>query len=134
MIRNGWIIDVDYSNGEDTVEVEKTVETNCLQSAYGQFYGYKKGESVGSIAATFKGSGKGILKYNNCNNTGQVLVYLNGLVIDKRDMVSFGEYSSGLSGMSFQFRKGDFLEIKEQNMAIIQLESLIILNGGNYLI
>ena len=77
MMRNGWLVDVDYSNGEDQME-EK--EEFC---DFDQFYGYKEANKVGRVSAIFKGSGKANLRYANCFTTGYVTVSLNGHELDR---------------------------------------------------
>ena len=121
MIRNGWNVDVDFSNGED--REDENVKTQLCTTK--KFYGYKGGEQVGRIYTTLKGSGKIILWYGNCYVTGRVTVSLNGVEID-------GTSKKQYTWISFQYRKGDFLEIKELKLAIIQLHELILLDGGSY--
>ena len=127
MMRNGWNVDVDYSNGEDK---NKANEMNCIGIAHvqlgtGTFYGYKEGDRVGSVGAIFQGEGKCILRYGNCysNTVGYVSVYLNGVEIAKTHENDWAH---------FQYRKGDFLEIKEHKTAIIKLVSLDVKDGGKY--
>ena len=121
MIRNGWNVDVDFSNGEDR-EDRNVQKQLCTTN---KFYGYKGGEQVGRIYTTLKGYGKIILWYGNCYATGRVTVSLNGIEIDGTSKIQH-------QWVSFQYRKGDFLEIKELKFAIIQLHQLILLDGGNY--
>ena len=122
MMRNGWNVDVDYSNGEDK-ENENAQKQHCSSNS---FYGYKVNERVGRVSTILKGSGKINLRYGNCYEdvTGRVTVSLNGMEIDKTSLHS--------QWVSFQYRNGDFLEIKELKFAIIQLYQLILLDGGNY--
>ena len=122
MIRNGWNVDVDFSNGEDR-EDEIVQKQLCTTN---KFYGYKGGEQVERIYTKLKGSGKIILRYGNCYATGNVTVSLNGIQIDGTSKIQY-------NWISFQYRKGDFLEIKELKLAIIQLHVLILLDGGSYI-
>ena len=121
MMRNGWNVDVDFSNGEDRKN-KNVVKQRC---ALNTFYGYKEGEQVGRISTVLQGSGKIILKYGNCYDylIGNVTVSLNGVQIDSTNL----DYK----WLSFQYKKGDFLEIKELDIAIIQIVQLIVLDGGN---
>ena len=118
MMKNGWMIDVDYSNGEDWQE------RNYCES--GQFYGYKEGNPVGSVSAIFKGSGKANLRYANCYKDGYVIVSLNGIEIDR------AEENIGKHRVSLRYEKGDLLEIKEVNTGIIKLYYLDLMDGGEY--
>ena len=127
MIRSGWMVDTDYSNKEDREQMN-VPKKSCGQK--GTFYGYKEGMRVGSVSAFFKGSGKGVLKYGNCNSTGYVTVSMNGLEIDwSTDLNSFDD----VGFVSFQYKKDDFLEIKEQKLGIIKLHLFVIFDGGSYL-
>ena len=117
MVRNGWNADVDYSNGEDW---SKAHERSCSSDT---FYGYRGGDAVGSVSAIFKGSGKGILSYGNCYETGYVMVSLNGVEIHRSNSNSKGQ-------VSFQYRRGDVLKIEEHETAIIKLYSLDLQDGG----
>ena len=118
MKRNGWDVDVDYSNGEDQIdEFDSTCDTD-------QFYGYKDGNRVGSISPFFKGSGKANLRFGNCHDTGYVAVLLNGAEIERATIV--------FRRVSFQYEVGDFLEIKEFQMANIELFSLDLFDGGMF--
>ena len=117
MVKNGWNADIDYSNGNDWNDAH---EKNCSANT---FYGYRGGDLVGSVSATFKGSGKGILSYGNCYYTGYVLVSLNS--------VELGRSSSNSQGLvTFQYRNGDVLKIEEFDTAIIKLYSLVLEDGG----
>ena len=127
MMRSGWMIDTDYSNKQDWEQMNVQKEM-CEQTD--TFYGYKEGMRVGSVSAFFKGSGKGILKYGNCNSTGYVTMSLNGLEIDWTTDTNYGD-DVGL--VSFQYKRDDFLEIKEQNMGIIKLHLFVIFDAGSYI-
>ena len=121
MMRSGWNVDVDYSNGEDK-DNENLQKQHCTSNT---FYGYKVGYQVGRVSTILKGSGKIILTYGTCYDdaSGHVSVSLNGIKIDETYLNS--------KVISFQYRKGDFLEIKELKVAVIQLYELILLDGGN---
>ena len=116
MMRNGWIIDVEFSNGEDK---DENNEISCQSK---QFYGYKEGIAVGSVSTIFKGSGKANFKYENCGKRGYVTVSLNGIELER--------IRSSYSTVSFQYHTGDLLEIKEVNSTIMELHYLDIMDGG----
>ena len=120
MVRNGWIVNVDYSNGEDPHEGK---EGSCKS---GQFYGYNLKYGIGRVSAIFKGSGKANLRYSDCFNAGWVTVSLNGLEIDSTEIDQ-----KRIETVTFQYEKGDFLELKEFNRAYIELYSLDLYDGGN---
>ena len=120
MMRNGWNVDVDYSNGEDRKD-ENVVKQHCTPDT---FYGYKVGDQVGRVSTIFKGSGKIHLKYGDCydNKNSYVMASLNGVEIDRTKF--------RYHWVSFHYKKGDFLEIKELDIGIIQILQLFILDGG----
>ena len=119
MEKNGWKANVDYSNGEDW---NKAHERECSTDT---FYGYRGGDLVGSVSATFKGSGKGVLSYGNCYKTGFVVVSLNNVEIGRSSS------NSNIKGsITFQYRRGDTLKIEEFNTGIIKLYSLDLQEGG----
>lgn len=120
MVRNGWNVDVDYSNGEDPHEGKGS---SCKS---GQFYGYNLKYGIGRVSAIFKGSGKANLRYSDCFNAGWVTVSLNGLEIDSTEIDQ-----KRIETVTFQYEKGDFLELKEFNRAYIELYSLDLYDGGN---
>ena len=72
MKKGGWIVD-------DAMEQDNKYSANC--GGYGTFWGYKWGWAVGSVEATFKGSGRGTLDFGNCFTRGFTNVYLNGNLI-----------------------------------------------------
>ena len=113
MVKNGWNVDVDYSNGNDWNDVH---EKNCSVDT---FYGYRGGDIVGSVSAILQGSGKGVLSYGNCYNSGYVMVSLNGVELDRSSANSHGF-------ISFQYRNGDSLKIEEFDTAIIKLNKLVL--------
>ena len=121
MEENGWKADVDYSNGEDW---NKAHERDCSSDT---FYGYRGGDLVGSVSATFKGSGKGVLSYGNCYKTGVVVVSLNNVEIGRSSLHKTGNIKGSIT---FQYRRGDTLKIEEFNTGIIKLYSLDLQEGG----
>ena len=117
MEKNGWILNVDYSNGQDW---DKTHAQNCSNDT---FYGYKEGSFVGNASITFEGSGKGILSYGNCYNTGYVVVFINGIELGR-------SYSNSRDLITFQYLGGETLSIKEVGTGIIKLYSLDLQENG----
>ena len=99
MMRNGWIIDVEFSNGEDK---DENNEISCQSK---QFYGYKEGIAVGSVSTIFKGSGKANFKYENCGKRGlRWLFYLPAETATPRTPNSSGFSHSSSSVSSFSTR------------------------------
>ena len=105
---NGWRINV----------------TNSMEPKYGftcgrkTWYGYNYAFSIGSIQASFEGTGTAKLRYGNCYMSGQVIVYLNG------EEISRAEAYDTMKEVIFNYSKGDNLLLKEVNIAIIKLNSL----------
>ena len=127
MMRNGWMFDLDYTNGEDGNEKN---EKSCKLD---KFYGYKGGNKVGSVSTIFKGSGKANLRYQNCYKTGYVTVSLNGVEIDRTSNIDSTLVLSK-EIVTFQYEKGDLLEIKEFLTAIIKLHNFDLIDNGNLLL
>ena len=86
------------------------------------WYGYATGAAIGTISATFLGSGSAVLNYGNCYFQGQVVVSLSGKEISRVGAFVFEKE------ISFNFAKGDILELKEINTGIIKLNTFKI-NG-----
>ena len=85
---------------------------------YNTFWGYDHGSPVGYVEAIFKGSGIATLSFGNCYIGGITKVYLNGHVIS-----SAGPYQSSVVSR-FNYKRGDYLKIAEENMGIIKINSL----------
>ena len=113
---NGWIVDVTTSNTQYNAQ--------CGNRAW---FGWKGGNAVGSVSATFTGSGKAVLIFGNCWTRGNVEAYLNNKMIGA--VQNFGNKT-----IEFTFSKGDVLTIEEQNTALIQLHKLAIECGGKELV
>ena len=125
MMRNGWNVDVDFSNGDDPKYLKDFKDEECKDSD--TFYGYKEGNRVGSVSAIFKGSGKGTLKYGDCSDSYRETfstVWLNDVQID--------ETVTPDGSVHFQYNAGDFLEIKEHHDAILKIFSLDVQDGSKY--
>ena len=108
MKNNGWAVDVRFSN---THEWNAEYTENCGNHT---FYGYHGDELVGSVRTAFKGSGNATLIFGNCYKTGSVEVLLN---TDRLGSASQEKYKT----VSFSYKRGDILTIREINTAIIKL-------------
>ena len=110
MKANGWVIDVGESN-----TISNRYEQKCGSST---FYGYKGGNSIGSVSATLRGNGLGTLNFGNCYTNGQVKVSLNG------NELSRAEKNTPKQEIIFNYSKGDVLKIEEISTASLKLNSL----------
>ena len=108
MRSNGWVIDASYS-------MDSKYRARCGGKTW---YGYNYGKYVGSVQAKFKGSGTAKLSYGNCYPQGQVIVYLNGVEINR------AAASNSIQEVTFNYEKDDTLVIKELNIGIVKLNSL----------
>ena len=72
------------------------------------------------ISTKFWGSGRVVLKFNNCNNKGEVAILVDGTEIVKSKLV--GEDTTA----KFNIEEGTVLEIRADNRAIIELIDLQI--------
>ena len=118
MQKNGWTwssnVRVNDSNylGPDTY-------SDCSRNNK-SWYGYAHGPAIGTISATFHGSGSAVLNYGNCYFQGLVVVSLNGKEISRVGAFVFEKE------ISFNFAKGDILELKEIYTGIIKLNTFKI--------
>ena len=80
-----------------------------------------------TISTIFWGSGKVVLKFNNCNNQGEVAIIVDGTEVAKSKSIS------GETTATFNVEEGSVLEIKADNRAIIRLKDLQI-ECGRYLL
>ena len=108
MKKGGWFVD-------DAMEYDNVYSANCI--GYGAFWGYKLGWAVGSVVASFKGSGRGTLDFGNCFSDGFTKVYLNG------NLISSAGKNQKSKVANFKYNKGDVLEIKEEETGIIKINS-----------
>ena len=108
MIKNGWNVDIGYSNTNDW---SSEYPINCGAQT---FYGYHGDQKVGSVSTVFKGSGNATLIFGNCYKEGYVEVLLN----EKQLMQANQEKYKTLA---FNYNPGDELKIREVNTAIIKL-------------
>ena len=116
----GWTIDCNYG---------------VWQSSFGvcsNWYGYNNWINIGSVSTTFNVKGRARLDFGNCYNSGTVYAYLDGYVI------ASAPQSTSSKTVEFDFNIGSILKIAEENVAIIQFNSLNIIqcneenNAGEY--
>ena len=87
------------------------------------FWGYKYGKKVGTMSYVFKGHGGATLKFGNCYTRGETKVYLNDKFIRSAK-------SKTKNQISFTYKPGDTLRLKEVNTGIIIIYSLMISCNG----
>ena len=117
MEENGWIFHVSHSDMLLHGDI-------CGKNGW---FGFYSGTSVGSISATFQGSGTAKLIYGNCWSDREVAVYLN----HKKISSAYGNETK--QEISFNFIPGDQLQIEEDD-PIIKLYSLTISCDGKYVV
>ena len=71
-----------------------------------------------SISTTFWGHGRASLQFGNCNNAGQVSVFLDGTEIGR------SRSDEEATTANFNVKEGSVLTIKADNLAIIKLFEL----------
>ena len=79
------------------------------------WYGFCGGHCIGTVQAIFQKSGTAQLGFGNCNSVGSVDVFLNGSSIARAIR------SNKNATITFQFKRGDVVEISESPVAIIKL-------------
>ena len=79
------------------------------------------------ISNTFWGNGRVVLKFDNCNNQGEVTIIVDGTEVAKSKSIS------AETTATFNVEEGSVLEIKADNRAIIRLKDLQI-KCGRYLL
>ena len=109
MKKGGWNFDVSHQH---------TYYKYARECGTSTWYGFKYGYPIGSVTAIFAGSGKATLNFGNCYASGRVVVYLN-----EKD-IGHADANTPKQEITFDYSKGDNLTIKEENMAIIKLNSL----------
>ena len=105
-----WTIDVGTSVWNDT-----SPSARCSN-----WYGYSNGSPMGSVSTTFDVKGQATLDFGNCWSSGTVYVYLDGNVI------ASAPQNTPSKKVEFDFNIGSILKITEENVAIIQFNSLNI--------
>ena len=81
-----------------------------------------------AISTTFWNIGRAVLKFNNCNNEGEVKVLVDGAEVAKSKSVG------GETTVTFNVEEGTVLEIKADNRAIIRIMDLEIEYGKDLLV
>ena len=133
MALNGWTIDVAGQNQGDRFA--------CNLPTPSSVYGYNLGPAIGSIHATFKGSGSATLTYGNGYPSGNVTVKLNGAVVDtatgymasphhckspcNKAADAAGTTHDGTKSVTFTFSAGDVIRV-EEDFAMFCLHSLTL--------
>ena len=108
MEAKGWMFDV-------TADMKSAYEEACGTDTW---YGNTGGWDIGTISATFSGSGTATLDYGNClRPMGEVKVQLNGETINKAPK------NTPSKQVIFDFVPGDVLSL-EEDYAIIKVNSL----------
>ena len=117
MVDAGWNLDVD----PDT----KTYGSVCGSST---FWGYRYGNPIGKVQASFHGSGTAKLIFGQCYTSPQAVtnVYLNDVKI-KNAATDDGEVT-----VTFDYKPGDTLRLEEVNTGIIKISSLVLTCKGLY--
>ena len=108
MMKNGWNVDIEYSNTKDW---SQDYLVNCGTQT---FYGYHGDQKVGSVSATFKGSGNATLIFGNCYKEGFVEVLLNEEQLKQANQEKY-------KTVAFSYKRGDTIKIREVNTAIMKL-------------
>ena len=122
---NGWTIDTDHG-------VWQQNKTNWLKNVCSNWYGFNNGNNIGSVSTTFYVKGRARLDFGNCYTSGTVFALLDGNVIASVPQ------NTPSKTVEFDFNVGSILKITEVNVAIIQFNSLNILqcheekNAGEY--
>ena len=112
MIDAGWNLDVDQES--------KKFVSHCGSST---FWGYRHGRSIGTVQASFRGSGTAILTFGQCygfSRPAVTNVYLNG------NQIRSATKKDGEVTVSFEYNPGDTLKLEEVNTGIIKISSLLL--------
>ena len=112
---NEWIIDCNHG-------VWNQESSDVCSNWYGWSYDMEQSKDViGSISTTFNGKGHAKLDFGNCFNSGSVHASLDGTEIASvpKDTPS--------KTVEFDFNDGSILKVTEENLAIIQFNSLDII-------
>ena len=104
----GWTIDC--SSG--------VWDNSAIPDVCSNWYGFTNGNAIGSISTTFDIKGQAMLDFGNCWSSGTVYVYLDGNVI------ASAPQDTPRKTVEFDFNIGSILKITEENVAIIQFNSL----------
>ena len=108
----GWTI---HTKNDDCARRNKLYAQCCNTIT---FWGYNKGNSVGYISTTFKGSATATLDFGNCWIRGFTRVFINDKKIGRADPNIKSKV------ITFNYKPGDILRIEEIGGAIIKINSL----------
>ena len=115
---NGWTIDCD-----------KGVWQSNFNDVCSNWYGFNNWNTIGSVSTNFNVKGQARLDFGNCWSSGAVYAYLDG------NLIASAPENTPSKTVVFDFNIGSILKITEENVAIIQFNSLNILqcnNAGEY--
>ena len=107
---SGWIFDLNYGPWNRDPSDLAWLET-CSGSPW---FGWKKGQSVGSVKTTLYGSGHASLTFGNCWTEGTVNLYIDGTII-----ASAGPTS--MKTATFDYSNSNELKLDE-DIGIIRFE------------
>ena len=117
---SAWNIDVSHGQWLHP-DPNPDVPDDEIWSSCGQgkkWYGWELNEKIGSISTIFPVSGKVKISFGNCWNSGDVAVYLNGVL--KSSAIPNSHHKS-----TFLFEAGDELVIQDEGPnSIIQIENI----------
>ena len=115
MEANGWSFDIEFDNENHYAHWDQPNSLpDCGEETY---YGWRDWEDVGTITTTLKGQGKMFINFGNCYKSGYVAATLNGEEL-KRVTPNARET------VSFHYKPGDVLQLKDVDTAIIKLYSI----------
>ena len=117
MEKNGWTIDVEHSNLDDS-----DADNNEHRCGTETFYGWKK-DPPAKVSTTFMGYGEAKLSFGNCYTRGVVVATLNN-----NELSRASGYKKNVA-ISFNYKKGDVLMLKDYE-GIIKLNYLKLECGG----
>ena len=103
-----------------TIDCASGVWDNTYSDICSNWYGFSNGSPIGSVSTTFDVKGQATLDFGNCWSAGTVHVYLDGNVI------ASAPQNTPSKKVEFNFNIGSILKITEENVAIIQFNSLNI--------
>ena len=116
MQNNGWVFD---TNNDQTAQFKNTCDYNG-----NTYYGFKY-PGVGTVQATFVGSGIATLDYGNCHTAGNVNLYLNNVLKDVLDP------NTPSKQITFNFSPSDVIKLSETGESIIKFNSLSLACKGS---
>ena len=118
MVSHGWVFDMEYDGSVESGRYRNVGDKGCDSTT--NWYGWSGGSSDGTLSAVLYGNGEVNMDFGNCWNRGNVKVYLDSVLL----ATSPKEIKSVVK--SFSFTHGSLLEIKEEDGAVITLNSISI--------